>query len=282
MTAVKVFAPAKINLTLHVTGRRADGFHLLDSLVVFADVGDWISVSRSDALRLQVVGPMAKGIPVNEDNLVLRAAYLAGVSGADITLEKHLPMASGIGGGSSDAAATLRALQRSHGAAIPNDVLSLGADVPVCMLARTARMLGIGNVVEVVDTVPSLPAVLVNPGVGIQTPDVFQLLERRDGAVMPDIPAFDDLKSCVDWLRVQRNDLQPPATALAPEINDVLSTLDRRGAMLARMSGSGATCFGIFESAGVAEAAARNLRAAHPDWWIESTVLADQVRRATT
>ncbi|MFT4959008.1 MAG: 4-diphosphocytidyl-2-C-methyl-D-erythritol kinase [Paracoccaceae bacterium] len=274
MTTARAFAPAKINLTLHVIGQRADGYHLLDSLVVFSDIGDRISVAPLDRLRLQVVGPMAAGVPDGDDNLVLRAARLIGVTGADITLEKHLPMAAGIGGGSSDAAAVLRALAQSHGVAVANHVLSLGADLPVCMAAKTVRMSGIGEDIVAVDTVPALSAVLVNPGVAINTPDVFGALERRDGAAMAEIPAFVDVPDCVDWLRLQRNDMQPAAIGLMPVIGNVLAALEQSGALFARMSGSGATCFGLYASEAAARIAAKALSAEQTGWWVQPTVLA--------
>lgn len=272
--AARAFARAKVNLTLHVTGQRADGYHLLDSLVVFADIGDWISVAPLDRLRLQVVGPMAEGVPDGDDNLVMRAARLMGVTGADITLEKYLPMASGIGGGSADAAAVLRALAQSYGVAVPDNVLSLGADVPVCLTAKSARMSGIGEVVVPVDDMPALPAVLINPGSAISTPDVFRALERHDGAVMAEIPRFVDVCDCASWLRSQRNDLQTAAMGLASGIGDVLAALERSGALFARMSGSGATCFGLYKSGILAAAAAETIAADHAEWWIQPTVLA--------
>lgn len=274
MTAVRAFAPAKINLTLHVTGRRADGFHLLDSIVVFAHIGDWVSVEPAAGLRLRVVGPMAQGVPTGADNLVLRAARLAGVCGADITLEKHLPMASGIGGGSSDAAATLRALCDSHGVKLPDDVLCLGADVPVCLGAKSTRMSGIGDNLIGLNGFPPLMAILVNPGTQVSTRDVFRARSPVDGAAMPGIAAFNTARDCVDWLREQRNDLQAAAIGIAPEIATVLAALDQSGAALARMSGSGATCFGLFDTAAATQQAADDLRRAHPEWWVQATVLA--------
>ena len=270
----RAFAPAKINLTLHVTGQRADGFHLLDSLVVFADIGDQVSVSRLDRMRLQVTGPLAAGVPDGANNLVLRAARLTGVAGADIILEKHLPMAAGIGGGSSDAAAVIRAMVQSHGIPIPDNVLDLGADVPVCLMAKSARMSGIGETVVAVDQMPTLHAVLVNPGIAISTPKVFRAVDRRDGAAMDDIPKFADAMDCVQWLRRQRNDLQPAAIKLAPAISDVLTALGQSGAIFARMSGSGATCFGLYESEIAARSAARTLSTDNTGWWVQSTSLA--------
>ncbi len=268
------FAPAKINLTLHVRGRRADGYHLVDSLVVFADFGDRVRVSPAGGgLRLRVNGPMAGGVPVGAQNLVLRAARLAGVENVEITLEKHLPVAAGIGGGSSDAAATLRALRRSHGLRLPDPAL-LGADVPVCLLACSARMSGIGDKVVPVCGIPPLPAVLVNPGVAVRTPDVFAALKRRDGSPMPQLPAFGGVADCATWLAGQRNDLEAAAVGLAPVIGQVLDVLRGAGAALARMSGSGATCFGLFSGMEDARLAARRIAAARPGWWVRPVVLA--------
>ena len=269
MTVVDGFAPAKINLTLHVTGRRDDGYHLVDSLVVFADFGDRITVGPATVSRLAVTGPMAAGVPVDASNLVLKAAALIGVT-ADITLEKHLPAAAGIGGGSSDAAATLRALAEMAGVAVPRDVLSLGADVPVCLMPGAAQMRGIGEDVTPVAGVPPLYAVLVNPGVPLATPAVFAELTQRDNPAMPGpLPTWPDAAAFVSWLGAQRNDLQAPAIAAEPVIAEVLETLlDTPGCQLARMSGSGATCFGVYDSAERASAAAGRLAQDRPGWWV--------------
>lgn len=272
--ATEAFAPAKINLTLHVTGQRADGYHLLDSLVSFADIGDRILVSPSPETRLTVTGPMAAGVPVDASNLVLRAAALIGVQ-ADIHLEKHLPVAAGIGGGSSDAAATLRALAEMAGGAVPADVTVLGADVPVCLRAEAARMSGIGEVVAPVAGLPELQAVLVNPRVAVSTPDVFARLAQKDNAPMTaGLPDWRDAAALTGWLAAQRNDLEAPAQALQPQIGAVLAALRRvPGCQLARMSGSGATCFGLFNGRRAATAAAVALAEAHPGWWVRAVRL---------
>lgn len=287
MTAAEAFAPAKINLTLHVTGQRQDGYHLLDSLVVFADIGDSITVQEADRLELCVTGPMAPDAPDGEDNLVLRAARLAGVRTALITLTKRLPTAAGIGGGSSDAAATLRALQRSHGAVIPptDALMELGADVPICLAARSLRMRGVGERIDPVPAIPPLPAVLVNPGLPLHTPDVFRLLSNRNGVQMPEVPEFFCIRDCTLWLAQQRNDLEEPALRLCPPIRECLAALQGLGALLARMSGSGASCFGLFETQDAAEAACARLRLAQPAWWVQATILGGttpQIRRDTT
>jgi 4-diphosphocytidyl-2-C-methyl-D-erythritol kinase len=321
MTAVEVLAPAKINLTLHVTGQRADGYHLLDSLVAFAGMGDRLRVAPAASLSLRVTGPRGAGLPEGPENLVWRAAALAGGQAA-ITLEKHLPAASGIGGGSSDAAACLRALAaldgralpadlRTLGAdlpvcllaraarmrgigggssdaaaclralaaldgrALPADLRTLGADLPVCLLARAARMRGIGEEVAPVEGLPALEAVLVNPGLPVATPAVFARLARRDNPAMPaTLPRWRDAAECARWLTAQRNDLEPPAQALCPEIATALAALrESAGCALARMSGSGATCFGLYPSRAAAEAAAARIAAQHPGWWVAPTRL---------
>lgn len=275
MTAAEARAPAKINLTLHVTGRRPDGYHLLDSLVVFADAADVVRVRPADAPQLRVTGPMAAGVPADSSNLVLRAAALMGVTAA-IELEKHLPAAGGIGGGSSDAAAALRALSRMTGRPLPREVLALGADVPVCMEPRPTRMRGIGETLSPVADLPALNAVLVNPGVAVPTPQVFAGLERRANAPMPErLPAFAGAAAFADWLARQRNDLERPAQAIAPEVGAALAALAQaEGCRLARMSGSGATCFGIFPDAAAAARAARAL--ARPGWWVRAVRLGAQ------
>jgi 4-diphosphocytidyl-2-C-methyl-D-erythritol kinase len=269
------FAPAKVNLCLHVTGRRADGYHLLDSLVVFAAVGDRITVAPAGDLTLAITGPQAANLPVADDNLVLRAAraFRAG-QGATITLEKHLPVASGIGGGSADAAAALRALARLWQRPLP-DALSLGADVPVCLSGRPARMQGIGDRVSLLPhALPPMWIVLVNPMIALPTPAVFAALTDPANPALSDLPAFATAKDMADWLCHTRNDLEPPAMRVAPVIADVKAALAATDAcLLARMSGSGATCFGLYASPDHATAAARSLRQKAPAWWVAEAPL---------
>ncbi|WOI31864.1 4-(cytidine 5'-diphospho)-2-C-methyl-D-erythritol kinase [Tritonibacter scottomollicae] len=273
MTTAEVFAPAKINLTLHVTGRRADGYHLLDSLVAFANVGDRLRLTSGADLSLSVTGLFARGVPEDGRNLVWRAAEGAGWRG-QIDLEKNLPHGAGIGGGSSDAAALLTALQ-GQGVPVPADLLlSLGADVPVCMAARAARMQGIGEEIIPV-SLPKLPALLVNPGVEVPTGAVFSALEERENTAMPaDMPLFDGVEDCAEWLAAQRNDLEPAALTVAPLIERALGDLrSSRDALMARMSGSGATCFALYPSLKAAHFAAYEIGAEHPDWWCVATEL---------
>ncbi|MCX7888891.1 MAG: 4-(cytidine 5'-diphospho)-2-C-methyl-D-erythritol kinase [Rhodobacteraceae bacterium] len=273
--AIEDFAPAKVNLTLHVTGRRADGYHLLDSLVVFADCGDRLRVEPGADLELVAEGPFAGALGPGADNLVLRAARLMDPGrGARITLRKNLPVAAGLGGGSADAAATLRALAALWAAPLPDAAAAagLGADVPVCLAGRPARMRGRGERIEPVAPLPEMALVLANPGERLATAEVFAALSARDNAPMPDqLPAWDGFEALVSFLAAQRNDLEPPARRLRPAIGDVLAALSAQpGCRLARMSGSGATCFGLFAARPAADAAADALRRARPGWWVEA------------
>ncbi|WP_207102929.1 4-(cytidine 5'-diphospho)-2-C-methyl-D-erythritol kinase [Paracoccus shandongensis] len=261
-------APAKLNLALHVTGRRADGYHLLDSLVAFAGVGDVVALEPGP-LSLRIDGPFAAGLS-GDDNLCLRAARLAGADAA-ITLTKTLPVASGIGGGSADAAAVLRGLARM-GHPLPERVERLGADVPVCLASTPARMQGVGEIVTPLPPLPPVPLVLANPGVAVPTPQVFAAMDRRDNPGLPPIPAFTGLADLTAWLAGTRNDLQPAALSIAPVIGQVLDALRASGAAFARMSGSGATCFGFYDSPDRARIAATALK--QHGWWAVATELA--------
>ncbi|HQT45697.1 MAG TPA: 4-(cytidine 5'-diphospho)-2-C-methyl-D-erythritol kinase [Acidocella sp.] len=263
------FAPAKVNLFLHVTGKRADGYHLLDSLAVFPAVGDQVTVADAAALTLSLGGRFGAVLQAEADNLLLRAARLLAPEGtATLHLEKNLPVASGIGGGSADAAAALRLLARLWG--VPGDLaplaLALGADVPVCLRCVPARMGGIGEVLTSAPRLPRLGMVLVNPGVAVSTPAVFHA--RQGGftppAVLPE--AWADVDAMVANLAEQTNDLQAAAIGVQPVIGEVLAVLRALpGARLARMSGSGATCFAIFDSPEAAADAAAQITP--PDWW---------------
>jgi 4-diphosphocytidyl-2-C-methyl-D-erythritol kinase len=285
--AIEAFARAKLNLSLHVVGRRADGYHLLDSLVAFADTGDRIRAERAAQTSLEVTGPQAAGLSAGVDNLVLRAARLMPQAPAHLVLDKVLPVASGIGGGSADAAATLRALATLYAHPLPDAtaVLGLGADVPVCLAGRACRMTGVGEgVAPLSHALPDVAVVLVNPGLALPTPAVFAALDRRDNPAMPqDLPMMQDLADLLAFLRQTRNDLEPAAIRLAPVIARVRESLAAQpGCAFARMSGSGATCFGLFADAPSAEAAAKALRRAEPGWWVVATRTRDQVTRATT
>ena len=267
------FAAAKVNLTLHVTGQRADGYHELDSLVVFAGVGDHITASPAPDLRLWVSGPKAAGIPTDASNLVLRAATALNPTGtAALRLDKHLPMAAGIGGGSSDAAAALRVLALFWARPLPppDQVLALVAYVPVCLARRAARMSGIGDRLAPVPPLPRGWLVLANPGAAISTPDIFRTMsERQNPGMAYHLPPWENAADLAGWLAHQRNDLQAPAMALEPAIGVVLQALSAQsGCLFARMSGSGATCFGLFDSFARANAATTALRRAAPGWWV--------------
>lgn len=277
--AIEAFAPAKVNLTLHVTGQRADGYHLLDSLVVFVDLGDRLQATAADRLSLTITGPHSAGLAADDSNLVLRAARLFNsAQGAALTLEKGLPIASGIGGGSADAAATLQLLSRLWGVSLPAaaDILRLGADVPVCLAGRPVRMTGVGEGLHPLShPLPPAALVLANPGVALSTPSVFAALDRRDHTPMPrDLPRLRDVAELAAFLAMTRNDLEPAATRLAPVISQVRAALSAQQAcLISRMSGSGATCFGLFPDPLSAAAAARAVQTAHPGWWVAAAPL---------
>lgn len=273
-------APAKINLCLHVTGQRADGYHLLDSLVAFApDAADRLTLAPASATTLTLTGPEAAALAPEADNLVLRAARSFGASlpAVALHLEKNLPVASGIGGGSADAAAALRLCAAHAGLPLPDaaTILSLGADVPVCLTPCATRMEGIGERLTPLPPLPPVHAVLVNPRRPVATPAIFRALTQRNNAPLPaTIPTFADARALAYWLARQRNDLEGPARLLEPMISDVLAAIAAHpGCLLARMSGSGATCFGLFADAAQAATAARALRHAQPDWWVATSVL---------
>jgi 4-diphosphocytidyl-2-C-methyl-D-erythritol kinase len=267
-------ARAKINLALHVRGREPDGYHRLETVFAFAEDGDRLSVSAAQDLGLQITGPFARDLSAGDDNLVLRAARalrqsFAVETGAALLLDKSLPVASGIGGGSADAAATLRLLNRFWGiGASEGELLAiarpLGADVPACLLSRTCFGTGRGD-----ELIPhagyglaGTPLLLVNPGVAVSTAEIFRRWDGRDGGPLPDDVAEG------------RNDLQAPATAAAPVIAEVLSELeDCPGATLVRMSGSGATCFALFGSAAARDGARDRIGALRPGWWQLATRL---------
>lgn len=276
-------ARAKVNLALHVTGRRPDGYHDLDMLVVFADVGDTVTMAPSDRDRFGIDGPMASDLSASGDNLVLRALAgfreLTGWSPPlSIRLLKRLPVASGIGGGSADAAAALRGLCQLYGGPVDAPALdalglSLGADVPMCLASHPARVTGVGERIAPTPGELAFGLLLVNPRVAVSTPSTFRALERRDNPPLSTPPAFESVDRLAGFLGEEtRNDLEAPARAIAPVIGDVLAALsDLPGVRLARMSGSGATCFGLFEDRQSAAAAGMRLATDHPGWWIEPT-----------
>ena len=273
--AIEALARAKVNLALHVTGQRADGFHLLDSIVAFADHGDRITVEQAETLTLTLTGPFANDLS-STDNLVLRAARaLHPNRGARITLQKNLPVASGIGGGSADAAATLHVLSQLWSVPLPppETLLTLGADLPVCLAGHPARMQGIGDLITPL-LLPPAWLVLANPGVALPTAQVFRALHDRNQPGLAPPPPLNNTANLVQYLQTTRNDLEPPARALVPAISDTIAALGRQsGCLLARMSGSGATCFGLFTSQTSAQTAARSLQTANPAWWVIAAAL---------
>ena len=281
-------APAKVNLTLRVLGRRSDGYHEIESLVAFAEFGDRLHFSPGRELTLAVNGPMAAKAGAADSNLVLKAAREItarhdGLALGAFRLEKRLPVAAGLGGGSADAAAALRLIARAN-RLTPDDpelfaaARATGADVPVCLDPRPRIMRGIGEILSAPLTLPALPAVLVNPGVAVATREVFASWATASSpsppaeyAILGTLPTHDAL---LQFLLAQSNDLERPAIGLAPVIANVLAALrEGAGCKLARMSGSGATCFALYGSGAAAEKAAKALRGKYPQWWVRPTVL---------
>jgi 4-diphosphocytidyl-2-C-methyl-D-erythritol kinase len=271
------FAPAKINLALHVLGRRMDGYHELDSVVAFADVGDVLSFTASDTTILSVDGPFAADVPVNSDNLVLKAYAALKQHGhlpaVHIHLTKNLPVASGIGGGSADAAAALRGLMRLaklrfETETIQQIALSLGADVPVCLHGKACRMQGVGEIISPLERLPAPAILLVNPLQPCGTADVFRGMALKPGDISG---TALDVNEPLQW----RNDMASLALLVLPVIGNVLRSLKNlKNARAVRMSGSGATCFALFDTRSMADEAAEQIRGQHPNWWVAPAELA--------
>ena len=278
-------APAKINLYLNIIGQRVNDYHELDSLIAFAAHGDQIEVKKCDHFKLEASGPFSETLPPINENLVIKAAkeLARGTNyegGACIKLIKNLPVSSGVGGGSADAAATLKALNDLWETNLQNKdlmvmALRLGADVPACMLSKTARMSGIGDKLSKVSGLPNCGILLVNPGIPISTVNVFQLFEG-DFSNQVKIPKIENSEAFFDFLSNQKNDLQDAAIKIAPIIKEVLNILtDDPNCRLARLSGSGGTCFGLYEDEATALFTAESMFGHFPDWWIQPTRLAD-------
>jgi 4-diphosphocytidyl-2-C-methyl-D-erythritol kinase len=282
-------ARAKINLTLHIEGRRPDGWHALESLVCFAGKADALTLTPGEGLSLTVDGPTAIAAGDGDDNLVLRAArqlagLVPGLAMGAFHLTKRLPVAAGVGGGSADAAAALRLLAGANGLSIEDERVmaaarATGADVPVCVGARARMMRGVGGDLGPALNLPPLFAVLVNPGVPVETKSVFARIgltpgESLGGGAHPEIPDGASLDQLLPLLRKGRNDMEDAASVLAPVIGSVIAVLSAaRGCKLARMSGSGATCFAVFDTCHAASKAAKVIRRDHPGWWVAATLL---------
>lgn len=286
-------ARAKVNLSLRVNGRRADGYHDLESVVVFADCADRLTLTPGPELGLTISGPLAQACGETSDNLVLKAARLLaervpGMKAGHFTLEKVLPVAAGIGGGSADAAAALRLLAQLNGlelddASIVEVAKLTGADVPVCVNSKSCIMTGVGDALQPL-SLPTIPCVMINPGVAVATRDVFNALGLRNGQLLVGITDVllrdrwpDDKASLEEWveaLAANSNDLEAPALRVQPVIGEVIAALNAtNGAWLARMSGSGATCFAIYENTAEAGRAAEQIRREHPGWWVHAGTL---------
>ena len=266
--AIRLSAPAKINLCLHVLGQRPDGLHMLDSLVVFLDCGEWVELRKAAQTTLRIIGPQLENMHLTKDNLVLRAAHLfpAGCA-TEIILHKTMPIASGIGGGSADAAATLKTMAQLWELPLPPiaEQLALGADVPACMESKPVLMQGVGNFISAVQNIPPLFVCLVNSGEAVSTELIFNQLVSKSNPALDPIPTAPS--DWLYWLTQQRNDLQSPAIMAEPVIASVLSQLQAHNPILSRMSGSGATCFAIFETLEVAKTCAQEIQLAHSSWW---------------
>ena len=287
MAPVRLLAPAKVNLFLHVGPVAADGYHPLSSLVAFADVGDGVTVERAERLSLTVIGPFGAGLGDGGDNLILKALRALGqATGAGdppvaVTLDKRLPIAAGLGGGSSDAGAALKGARDALGltlddAALAEVAAGIGADGPMCLHARAAWAEGRGDRLTFEPRLPPLPAVLINPGEPSPTGAVYRAFDGRGAgsADRPAAPADWRPTTVADWLAAQRNDLEASAVALQPAIGEALTEAARLpGVRLVRMSGSGATVFALFDTAEAAAAAARSPILARPGWWVRSTTL---------
>lgn len=284
---ITVFAPAKVNLYLHVTGRLDNGYHTLDSLIAFADIGDAVDIEPSPDFEFRVNGPYAKifnpketDASPNSSNLVVQATWALAQAAQKtpnvrITLKKNLPLAAGLGGGSADAAAALWGLCEWWGIPrtahyLPGLMARLGADIPVCLNCRAARVCGIGDIIDPAPAMSETPVVLVNPGVHCPTPEVFSLFSgafRQPQSLPQNLESFADL---VRFLQANHNDLQDAARKIAPGISAALKILGaQKECAFAAMSGSGATCFGIFEKESEAKKAARAIAQKHPGWWVK-------------
>ena len=297
MPSETVLAPAKINLTLRILGRRADGFHELESLVAFAPFGDRLTFLPGGPLDLDVSGPTAEGAGALPDNLVLRAARslaerIEGVRLGRFTLHKELPSGAGLGGGSADAAAALRLIVRANGisiddARVHDAARATGADIPVCLDPRPRIMRGIGEILSAPVTLPQLGILVVHPGFALSTGPVFKALgltpgeqfagaSPRQGELGEERWQGADRERLLAWLASECNDLEAPAIAIAPAVADVLGLIaGLAGCRLARMSGSGSACFGLFDDGEAAAAATRDVAALRPSWWVRAGLLKD-------
>jgi 4-diphosphocytidyl-2-C-methyl-D-erythritol kinase len=287
---ITFFAPAKINLYLHITAKRNDGYHLIESLVVFADCGDQVSVAPSNKLKLTIKGPFSKNLASNHDNLVIKAAILlanfAGIKAkADIILTKELPVGSGLGGGSADAAATLHALTELWGLPVsPKDLHilaeKLGSDVPVCLKAVTSLITGVGENIVPVQNLPKLWAVLVNPRIPVSTAEVFANYSNKFSISQSFTANLQNAQELANSLSGYRNDLTSAALRVAPVIKDVLRAIETtENQLLTRISGSGATCFALFKTKSAAIYATKSLRAQYPLWWVKTVSIYSRVNK---
>ena len=270
-------ANAKINLTLHVTGKLPNGFHEIDSLVVFTSFGDTLELEPAEGFSLSTQGPYSKALPHPSENIILSALRLLEERGTGfrINLEKSIPVSAGLGGGSVNAALALRLASDYLKYPLPADtrkITSIGSDLPVCLTGKPSMVSGLGEKIAVLGSFPEFPLLLVNPNKPVQTQDVYKGLTKVNNSSQTPFPALGNKNDIISWIREQRNDLEPPALQLCPEIKDILSRLqDQEGCLVARMSGSGGTCFGIFQTAEQVSVAAKAIKQLEPGWWVQPT-----------
>jgi len=283
---LSITAPAKINLFLHITGKRDDGYHMLESLITFANIGDAITVSEGTSYNLEVTGPFAESLQ-GQDNLITKAVKsICQISNQpdnfEIQLTKNLPVAAGIGGGSADAAAVVYALLQYFKSTMPDNFIAhlceeLGADVPVCYQSATAFVSGIGEQIAIKPEPQGLHAILVNPGKALSTAEVFGNF-KGNFSPPAKCPDFKNTKDLITFLKAQKNDLQEAAIQIMPEIKDILEALNGHGAELSCLSGSGATCFGLFTDKEELESAYITMKNTYPNMWLQKAQLGNEAR----
>ena len=272
-TKVKMLARAKVNLCLHVTGKRDDGYHLLDSLVVFPEIGDVLTVSAADTLTMTIDGPFSDALSPVSNSVKDAARMIANGRGASVQLTKNLPVASGIGGGSSDAAAALNLLADHWNTPLPNqtELLELGADLPVCMTYKPKRMQGVGDILSAMPNLPKFAIVLVNSGGAVSTANIFGALTTTENTPISPFTNFETQTDLFNYLATQRNDLFRAAAKFDPDIRNIINSLSKtNNCSVARMSGSGGTCFGLFPDIQSAKTAQHSINQQQPDWWVAS------------
>ncbi len=281
-TVMKGIAHAKINLSLHITGKLPNGYHKLDSLVVFTEFGDILELRRANKFILTTCGTFNRELPPSSENIILAALQILEGASTEfkINLEKSIPVSAGLGGGSTNAAQALKLAAALLECPLPNDsdkITSVGSDLPVCLTGKPALVRGFGEKITILDRFFEFPILLVNPNKPVPTGDVYKQLSAVNNPPQTSYPVEGNKCDVIDWLKEQRNDLEAPAFDLCPETKDVLFSLRKQeGCLLARMSGSGGTCFGIFQTMEQTSVAARKIKIGIPEWWVQPTRILPQ------